>query len=278
MTDLKPNLIYDVGLHLGEDTDFYLSKGFNVIALEANPQLASVCRARFERAITSGQLRVIEGAIAPSSAGHSVTFYRNLRASIWGTVDAAWAERNAKEGFESETIELPRVDIGDVYRKFGIPFYLKVDIEGVDRLALSALKQFEARPRYISIESEKVDFDELCAELSLLRDLGYSKFKVVQQSTVPGSSVRTRRLDGGEFEYVFEMHASGPFGDDIPQPWLNFEEAHEAYARIFESYRRYGDTSRLGRSPALIRKLIKKSYRMFTGRALPGWHDTHASL
>lgn len=39
VTDLKPNLIYDVGLHRGEDTDFYLKKGFHVVALEANPEL-----------------------------------------------------------------------------------------------------------------------------------------------------------------------------------------------------------------------------------------------
>ena len=30
----KPNLIYDVGLHHGQDTDFYLKKGFDVVAFE----------------------------------------------------------------------------------------------------------------------------------------------------------------------------------------------------------------------------------------------------
>jgi hypothetical protein len=35
----NPNLIYDVGMHTGQDTEFYLAKGFNVIAIEANPLL-----------------------------------------------------------------------------------------------------------------------------------------------------------------------------------------------------------------------------------------------
>jgi hypothetical protein len=34
---MRPDLIYDVGLHLGEDSEFYLKKGFNVVAVEANP-------------------------------------------------------------------------------------------------------------------------------------------------------------------------------------------------------------------------------------------------
>ena len=37
-----PNLIYDVGLHLGEDTEYYLKKGFRVIAFEANPELVDI--------------------------------------------------------------------------------------------------------------------------------------------------------------------------------------------------------------------------------------------
>jgi FkbM family methyltransferase len=148
MTDLKPNLIYDVGLHRGEDTDFYLKKGFNVIALEADPKLVAQCKIRFQDAITCGRLRIIEGAIAPQSVGERVTFYRNPSVSAWGTVEKTWAERNARLGHSSEEIELPRVEITEVYRAVGIPFYLKIDVEGVDSLVLKGLKQFEARPRY----------------------------------------------------------------------------------------------------------------------------------
>jgi 16S rRNA A1518/A1519 N6-dimethyltransferase RsmA/KsgA/DIM1 with predicted DNA glycosylase/AP lyase activity len=42
MLDLIPtpkhkDLIYDVGMHHGEDTEFYLRKGFRVVAFEADP-------------------------------------------------------------------------------------------------------------------------------------------------------------------------------------------------------------------------------------------------
>jgi hypothetical protein len=45
----KANLIFDVGLHKGEDTDFYLRKGFRVVAFEAHPDLILNCEVRFER-------------------------------------------------------------------------------------------------------------------------------------------------------------------------------------------------------------------------------------
>ena len=33
------NLIFDIGMHTGEDTRFYLNIGYDVIAIEANPFL-----------------------------------------------------------------------------------------------------------------------------------------------------------------------------------------------------------------------------------------------
>ena len=276
---MTPNLIYDVGLHLGEDTDYYLKKGFDVVAFEANPGLMDSCRKRFQDALARGQLRLVEGAIAPPSAGERVSFYRNA-ISIWGTVDEAWARRNARQGYQSEIVEVRRVDITEAFRSYGIPFYLKIDVEGADRLVLEALRQFDARPRYVSIESEKVDFSVLCADLALFRSLGYTKYKPVEQETVPGTTIRTRTLDGREMEHTFEANASGPFGEDIAQPWLGVEDTLREFKIIFRRYRLFGDDSQFLRIPSdQVRQRIERIYRTVTGYrgALPGWHDIHAS-
>jgi len=44
---LKNNLIFDVGMHKGEDTDFYIKKGFDVIGFEANPELIKYLKKLF---------------------------------------------------------------------------------------------------------------------------------------------------------------------------------------------------------------------------------------
>ena len=41
------DLIYDVGMHDGDDTAYYLDKGFQVVAVEANPVLVQSGRERF---------------------------------------------------------------------------------------------------------------------------------------------------------------------------------------------------------------------------------------
>jgi 16S rRNA A1518/A1519 N6-dimethyltransferase RsmA/KsgA/DIM1 with predicted DNA glycosylase/AP lyase activity len=63
VSEIKPNLIFDIGLHQGEDTEFYLEKGFEVVAFEADPVLADQCRRKFSDQIADQRLVIVEGAI-----------------------------------------------------------------------------------------------------------------------------------------------------------------------------------------------------------------------
>ncbi len=48
------DLVYDVGMHRGEDTAFYLAKGYRVVGFEANPELVEACQRRFAAEIGGG--------------------------------------------------------------------------------------------------------------------------------------------------------------------------------------------------------------------------------
>jgi FkbM family methyltransferase len=270
------DLIFDVGLHRGEDADFYLRKGYRVVAFEANPELVGHCKNRFDEPIKAGRLTIVEGAIAPASAGDTLTFYKNEQMSTWGTINKEWAGRNEQLGDASIAIQTPRVDVDEAYRRFGVPYYLKVDIEGVDRLVIETLRSHAERPQYISMEAEKTDFDALVEDLNLFRELGYRKFKSVQQATIPRRRVRVKTLDGGEIEYEFAKDASGPFGEDIPQPWLTYDEAVREQRSIYRRYRLFGDETIFNKTKA--GRIATIAARRLTGKPLAGWYDIHASL
>lgn len=277
---MQKNLVFDVGFHMGEDTDFYLRKGFSVVAIEANPELVEAAKSRFRDPIDQGRLHLIAGAIAPASAHDKVVFYKMRRESAWGTIDPAWASRNEMLGVPSDAINVSRVDIGDLYRSYGIPFFLKIDIEGCDRLVLETLKNRQDRPRYVSIESDKTDFNQLIAEIDLFKSLGYAKFKISQQQNIPGMRITTRTLDGNWFEYEFKDHSSGPFGEDLATAWLDYTETLKEYRTIFRRYKHFGDHAKVQKLPAIARGLVRKVYRMASGYdgPLPGWFDTHAKF
>ena len=58
------DLIYDVGMNNGDDTAYYLQRGFRVVAIEADARLAKCAVERFGAQISSGQLRILNIGIA----------------------------------------------------------------------------------------------------------------------------------------------------------------------------------------------------------------------
>ena len=44
---MDPRLVYDVGVHRGDDTAYYLHKGYRVVGVEADPAMADHLRDRF---------------------------------------------------------------------------------------------------------------------------------------------------------------------------------------------------------------------------------------
>lgn len=270
---MPDDLIYDVGQHRGEDTAYYLAKGFRVVAFEANPDLVEACARRFSREIDDGRLTIESGAIAPPDAGEAVTFYRN-EMTVWGTTSPDWQERNQKLGRQSGAITLPRLDFAEALRRHQAPYFLKIDVEGADHHILDVIASSGVTPEHISIESEKVDFDVLVEEVDRLVSLGYRRFRAVQQANVVGRRLPVRTLGGTTVVHRFERHGSGPFGDDLDQPWLSRDAVIEDYRRIFRLYRLFGDKSFLRNLPVIGQFVRLGSH--FRPYPLPGWYDTHA--
>ncbi len=275
-TAKQSDLIYDVGLHHGQDTDFYLKKGYRVVGFEAAPRNVAHCRKRFEREIADGRLTIVEGAIteniSPGDLDTDVTFYRNPDHSLWGSTSVDWVERNKVLGTRSDIIKVPAVDFIECLEKYGIPHYMKADIVGSETICLRALLKFKNKPDYLSIRSEKVIFSKLEHEFDLLEELGYHSFKAVKQDF---ERIRPQLPSNNGAKYhEFEDGASGPFGEESPGNWIDREAVLKRYQRVFVRYWLFGDYSYLIQTET-GRKLIHGMERVIK-RSIPGWYDTHA--
>lgn len=268
--------IFDVGLHKGEDTDYYLSRGFRVVAIEADPDLVLFCKEKFKKFIDTGELIIIHGAVVEDDNLKSIKFYKNKDVSVWGTVVKNWADRNAMLGYESIEIEVPTVDFREIFKIYGCPYYLKIDIEGMDLTCLKKLFLVEDRPAFVSIESEKVAFSALLEEFEVLQSLGYRKFFIKQQSDISKNSVPLNSVEGRYIDYKFTPGSTGPFGSDLGPNWLSKEEALVSYKRIFKEYKYFGDHSLLRAMP--FGNYFLYALSRIVGIPLPGWYDTHASM
>jgi len=269
---VSADLVYDIGMHKGEDSEFYLRKGFRVVAIEAIPSFCSEVADRFKAEVDSGQLTIVNVAIAENDG--PVKFYVNPN-SVWGTIRPDWSKRNERLGSASiDVIEVLGVKFVDVLREYGIPYYLKVDIEGADILCLKSLGGTDARPRHVSIEANKVSWRELLHEFDLLESLGYHRFKLVPQHKVSRQRCPSPSREGNYVRHQFEPGASGLFGEEAPGRCLTRRAALLRYRLIFFRYWLYGDDGVLRKSSKL--RILAEFLRKILGG--PGWYDTHASL
>ena len=63
-------LIFDVGMWNGEDTEYYLARGFKVVAIDADPKVIEKAKIRFKTCLlyTSPSPRDRQRSRMPSSA------------------------------------------------------------------------------------------------------------------------------------------------------------------------------------------------------------------
>lgn len=154
-----PNLIYDAGMHSGQDTEFYLKKGFDVVGFEANPALCEQNRQTLAPYIESGPLRRVEGAIVPDPSVRHITFCTYEERSKWGAIMTEVAQSGEKRATGMVKLKVPMVDCAAVISETGIPYFLKIDIEGTDIHCLDVPRAFGVRPAYLLIEAIEQDIE-----------------------------------------------------------------------------------------------------------------------
>jgi FkbM family methyltransferase len=242
MQSVNSRLIADIGASEGSDIAYYLRKGFQVVAVEADPVMYASLLQRFAREIADGSV-VLLNRVAADTSGQAVQFWRNQVYQGLSTFDHEGAQ------FREHLVPCAgqTANWQDIVALRGVPYYCKIDIEGGEARFLRSMRGADARPTYVSAECHSFE------PIEELFGLGYRRFKLVNQ-TLLSSLVRMLPNPALEGSYVADpdwMNASGPFGRELPDHWRSFQET----AVLFD----------------MIMRL-----KLFHAIAAPYWFDCHA--
>ena len=219
-------LIFDFGMHDGNDTAYYLARGFRVIALEANPLLSKKAGSRFRRNISQDQL-TIENRALWRNADETITFYLSEANDEWSSLDR-WRAESGGKGVREASVET--TTLNRLIEQYGVPHYIKCDIEGADEIFVDQLIHTPKKPDFISVEGISIDW------MAKLRASGYDKFQLVNQAKVRRFA-GLEKLAGvyGESEFRFTGSSSGRFGFDLSKEhWMSFQEAASLWLKYLE--------------------------------------------
>ena len=165
-------LIFDIGMYDASDTEYYLSEGYKVIAVEANPNLIERAETQFNEQVLSGQLVLVNRAIC-EDPGEEITL--TVCGSDLGS-SSIFKER-LENSNSLDSYNIKGMTVVELIEKYGCPYFMKIDIEGADRYCILPLDAGN-RPRYISFEAGD-DIEELVHHL---RKIGFTRFKIINQA------------------------------------------------------------------------------------------------
>ena len=276
--------IYDVGMHNGNDTAYYLHKGLRVVAIEANPIFCKEAASRFSAEVTDERLRILNVEI--TTADEPLDFWICDTVSEWSSFHKEIASRNDSA---HHAIRVPCVKFASILEEHGVPRFMKIDIEGNDGICLDDLKIGDI-PKYLSIEG-----DNRITNIDKLKMLEYTKFKLISQShflplqlpqadevscflkrrwIIQGKGLATRvlrrlvgidrarrfanptRVDG---DWYFPRGSSGAIGENVPGRWLDYDDIVRVHG-------------------AMLPRIESRESSLFRGdSSFSFWHDVHAT-
>ena len=194
------DLVFDIGAHVGNRVRAFAAIGCRVIALEPQPDFARLLRTLFGR---STRIEVVEAAVTGAAGAEWLSV--SERNPTVSTTAASWREARAREpGFGgvqwNQRIRVRAVTTDALIAQYGVPAFIKIDVEGFEEEVLMGLTQPVAA---LSFEFTTIQRDVARACVSRCAALGMTLF-----SPAIGESQAIGEWRGAE--------AIGQWLDDLP--------------------------------------------------------------
>jgi FkbM family methyltransferase len=184
----RNDIIFDIGANEGSKTDIFLRLGARVVAAEPDAACQEMIRDRFLRYRLKARPVTLLGEAVSEKVGVEKMWIDGPGSAV-NTLNRKWADHltETKEHFRhghcglefTSSNVVKTTTIADMVNLFGLPFFIKIDVEGHE---LSVLRGMECCVPYLSFEVNLAAFRregiECVRELTRLESGGYFNYAV----------------------------------------------------------------------------------------------------
>ena len=221
---IMKKIIYDLGSNNGDNIPYYLMRSDSVVAIEANSKLCKDVKERFKNEILDGRL-FVENCIVVADNNKLKSnreFYIQKDAHVLSQYPRPSEE--ILKYFKKTKVKAK--NLISLIKKYGEPYYVKVDVENYDYEIISSLFENKIFPKYLSVECYNKKIYE-----KIMNNAFYNAYKLVCGSNVNKQYGKRSYLNKQEkVSYSFPIHSAGPFGNDIDGKWLTKKNFNFLYS------------------------------------------------
>jgi FkbM family methyltransferase len=136
----KGALVFDIGANVGTMTAIFASLGAKVVAIEPNPD----CARHIELTTSRDAVEVLQAAVGARNGLAELEV--SDRKDKMSSLSTQWCEAVSKgnrdyEGIWNRKLTVPTITLDSLAEHYGVPFYIKIDVEGYEEQVLRALRR-----------------------------------------------------------------------------------------------------------------------------------------
>jgi len=169
------DLVFDVGAHVGDRVGSFRRLGARVVAVEPQPALVRTLKLLYGR-----DADVVIEAVAVGRVAGTAEMLINLSNPTVSTLSTDFIRAaHGAPGWEaqrwSRKVRVPVTSLDSLIAKYGVPAFIKLDLEGFEGEALAGLTR---APKVLSFEFTTIQREVARACIARCGELGYRRFQV----------------------------------------------------------------------------------------------------
>jgi FkbM family methyltransferase len=140
LENVKGKMVIDVGANEGFLTSIFNSLGFAVVAIEPSQRNFDILKTRFEK---TPNVALVQAAL--SNRNEQGLFFESKKDYAVSTLSEKWRKIGNKKAseklYKGSAVKIQTFTLDEVIKKFGVPGFIKIDVEGYEEKVLKGLTQ-----------------------------------------------------------------------------------------------------------------------------------------
>ena len=174
----KKKLAFDIGSNVGDTIHYLLTRYDKIVGFEPNPSLAEHVSNVFQ----NNNVKIVQKGL--SSKKEIKPFYISDVKNVISTFSNDWITKSRFTGNDWNTvINVESITLDDVIDLYGIPDFIKIDVEGYEYEVLKGLTKLLDNTLFGFEWAEEL-FDNTENAVKHVQDIGYTKFAYTNEDNL----------------------------------------------------------------------------------------------
>ena len=200
-------IAFDIGANIGQTVDELLPNYDKIICFEPNPNLVTIIKNKF---FNNDKVTIEELGLSDKIETKK---FNISNSHVVSTFSEDWINNSRFTNVYNwdTSIDVKTTTLDEVIDKYGIPYFIKIDVEGYEYEVLKGLTKL-LENTYFAFEWAEEQYEIVNKTVKYLKELGYNNFSYTYQDSL----LTLENIEWGKWE---DLTIHNDINEDRKEKW-----------------------------------------------------------